>query len=156
MRPRPEHPRPDFVRGTHWQSLNGLWNFAFDQKDEGLLANWNKDLPLFQDKQIQVPWVHQTFLSGINERRDCSVVWYQRNLSPSNVLLNEKEDEILLHFGAVDYQSSVWVDGNLCASHRGGHTPFSANITSQFREAAKQKRDLSIVGQSLRPGFSRS
>lgn len=139
-----EHPRPDFVRDTHWQSLNGLWNFAYDKENTGLQESWNLN-PNFKDK-INVPFVHQTSLSGLHERTDCSVVWYHRTLSPTSLSYKET-DEVLLHFGVVDYQASVFVDGTLVVKHTGGHTPFSANITVQLRQAAKENRDISIVGK---------
>src|SRR5688500_20337139 len=73
--PRPEYPRPHFVRSL-WFNLNGEWEFAFDDNDEGLRLGWSdgRTLPL----RIIVPFAYQTPLSGINDKSIHEVVWYAR------------------------------------------------------------------------------
>jgi beta-galactosidase/beta-glucuronidase len=120
--PRPEYPRPQFVR-LDWLNLNGVWEFAFDDLDAGMSLGWPLGLPL--DQRIIVPFPYQSELSGINDKTVHEIIWYARNFEiPSNWAgMN-----ILLHFGAVDYQCTIWVNGQEVGHNRGGHTPFQFNI----------------------------
>ena len=120
---RSEHPRPDRQR-AHWQTLNGLWGFAFDPEKRGQREAWysQREYPL----QIEVPFCYQSPLSGIAGEEDCDVVWYQRAFTLEEAL---QGDRVLLHFGAVDYLAQVWLDGQFLGAHEGGYTPFSFDIT---------------------------
>ena len=129
--PRPEYPRPQFRR-ERWTNLNGGWRFAFDDGDAGLAAGWQNTTagdvraggsPF--DRSIVVPFCYQSKLSGIGETAFHDVVWYARTFdyAPAG------DERLLLHFGAVDYRATVWVNGAQVASHEGGHTPFSADVT---------------------------
>ncbi|WP_219834029.1 glycoside hydrolase family 2 protein [Paenibacillus sp. R14(2021)] len=121
---RAEHPRPQFMR-DNWVNLNGEWEFAFDDDNKGIALNWQAgetELP----KRIQVPFAYQSKLSGIHESTFHDIVWYRTALEIPAAFENK---QVLLHFGAVDYEASVWVNGVLVATHEGGHTPFQANIT---------------------------
>ncbi len=122
--PRPEHPRPDFFR-PDWMNLNGEWQFAFDEKDQGLTENWQapgKALPL----SITVPFAHQTPASGLNDQRISNVIWYKRAfLLPETM----KGRRVLLRFGAVDFRCQVYVNGALSGAHEGGYTPFALDVT---------------------------
>jgi beta-galactosidase/beta-glucuronidase len=129
--PRPEYPRPQFRR-EDWTNLNGEWSFAFDDSDAGLANGWQnvtlEDLRSANspfDRRITVPYCFQSKLSGIGETAFHDVVWYARTFeyAPSG------DERLLLHFGAVDYRATVWVNGMQVASHEGGHTPFSADVT---------------------------
>ncbi len=123
--PRPEYPRPQFVR-TQWKNLNGEWEFAFDDAKRGREERWynKEELPL----RITVPFAYQTPLSGINDKGIHEVIWYARSFTvPSAWLKNDQE--ILLHFGAVDYRSSIWVNGREVGHNQGGHVPFSFDIS---------------------------
>ncbi len=135
--PRPEYPRPQFRR-PGWINLNGEWSFAFDDKNAGLGEGWHRvsaeDLragvsPF--DRRITVPFCYQSKLSGIGDASFHDVVWYARSFesSPSNV-----DERLLLHFGAVDYRATVWINGARVAEHEGGHTPFSADVTRALRD----------------------
>ena len=129
--PRPEYPRPQFRR-RDWINLNGEWRFAFDDQDAGLTEGWQNLTPEDLhagaapfDRRIVVPFCYQSKLSGIGETAFHDVVWYAREFEhPPN-----QEGRLLLHFGAVDYRAHVWVNGVHVASHEGGHTPFSADVT---------------------------
>ena len=122
--PRPDYPRPQFVRDA-WESLNGEWEFAFDDENVGLREKWHRgDRAL--DRRIQVPFAFESKLSGIGEPGFHDVVWYRKQWSPPASFAGKR---VLLHFGAVDYEARVWVNGELVASHIGGHTPFVADIT---------------------------
>lgn len=121
--PLPEYPRPSFVR-PRWMNLNGIWKFAFDHDCSGEEKGWHEQ-PDF-DLNIRVPYVHQAPLSGIGEVAQIDSVWYARELEiPPDWL----EGRVLLHFGAADYQTTVWVNGREIGSHSGGFTPFSFDIT---------------------------
>ncbi|CEH14773.1 glycoside hydrolase family 2 protein [Ceraceosorus bombacis] len=142
--PRPEYPRPDRVRPDYpHKVLNGTWAFAFDEEDRGIDERWNRGgaqgaVHPALDKQIIVPFAHQTPASGLNDERACGVVWYARQFSMLQLLVQEAirdEERVLLHFGAVDYETKVWVEGELVVEHRGGHVPFHADITDVLQAA---------------------
>lgn len=130
--PRPEYPRPQFVR-RDWLNLNGDWEFAFDDADEGLTNNWSDGRTLPQ--RIVVPFAYQTQLSGINDQSIHEVVWYARDFE---VPQEWREQDIVLHFGAVDYRSAVWVNGQEVGHNQGGHVPFSFDIAPYLREGTNR------------------
>lgn len=122
--PRPEYPRPQMIR-DNWMNLNGTWEFAFDDQNTGLLSQWHlgsSEFPL----TIVVPYPYQSALSGHGTNAIHDVVWYRRTFATEPLDLNQS---LLLHFGAVDYEAHVWLNGKLVAHHEGGHTPFTADIT---------------------------
>lgn len=122
---RAEYPRPQFVREA-WMNLNGEWEFDFDDLNVGDAQKWHTGehaLP----RRIQVPFAFQSSLSGIGDPDFHDIVWYRRELEVPEHFKNKR---IILHFGAVDYEASVWINGNLVARHEGGHTPFCADITN--------------------------
>ena len=151
--PRPEYPRPQFRRET-WTNLNGEWHFAFDDQDAGLAEGWHgltaeglrsEDSPF--DRSIVVPFCYQSELSGIGETAFHDVVWYALTFEYVPV----GDERLLLHFGAVDYRATVWVNGAQVASHEGGHTPFSADVTDALSDenvlvvrAEDPSRDVTI------------
>jgi len=108
MIPRPEYPRPS-LRRRDWVNLNGEWEFGAGQS-----AAFNR--------RILVPFCPQSQLSGVGERAPGDVVWYRRRFAAPAA------DRLLLHFGAVDFRATVWVNGAEVASHEGGHTPFAVDI----------------------------
>ncbi|WP_423188966.1 glycoside hydrolase family 2 protein [Alkalibacterium sp. f15] len=121
---RTEYPRPQLVR-DEWLNLNGEWSFAFDDKDLGIKEGWYETEDLL-DQTIEVPYVYQSKASGINSQENHEIVWYKKNITMPK---SYDDKEIILHFGAVDYVSEVFVNGHKVGSHTGGHTPFSFNIT---------------------------
>ncbi len=123
--PRSEHPRPDFKRDTFF-NLNGEWQFAFDDLDEGLTAGWQRSGFMFPLKII-VPFVYQSKLSGIGPTDEIHrLLWYRRVFS---VPPDMKEQRVLLRFGAVDYRCRIYINGEMVGSHEGGYTPFCFDIT---------------------------
>lgn len=126
--PRPEYPRPQFVR-PDWLNLNGTWEFEFDDADRGVMERWPHTRPRFS-RNICVPFSFESELSGIGDHSFHSCVWYRRRFQISK---EWKGKRILLHFGAVDYRSTVWVNGILVTTHEGGHTPFECDITDALR-----------------------
>lgn len=124
--PRSEYPRPQFVR-QDWLCLNGEWDFQFDDADEGEEAGWyleGASAPFAQ--KISVPFTFQSKLSGIADPSFHDIVWYRRTFEVPEKWSGKRT---VLHFGAVDYVAKVWVNGQLAATHEGGHTPFHADIT---------------------------
>lgn len=145
--PRPEYPRPQFVR-EDWINLNGEWEFAFDDERKGVAKQWPSGrVPL--SSKIQVPFAFQSKLSGIGDPDFHDCVWYRKTFALPETF---KGKRVLLHFGAVDYEADVWVNGTLAVRHEGGHTPFSADITDLLQEqdnvivvkAVDDSRDLTI------------
>lgn len=126
--PRPEHPRPQFER-REWYNLNGVWEFAFDDRDRGERERWFDGRRF--DQQILVPFPYQSELSGIHDTTIHEVVWYARDFDPP---LGWKGRDLLLHFGAVDYRATVWLNGEEVGHNRGGHVPFSFEISPYVRE----------------------
>lgn len=134
MSHRPEYPRPQFVRAK-WLNLNGAWDFAFDDRDQGLEERWYDPANVEGrfPQRIEVPYVFQSALSGIGRRERHDLLWYHRTFEvPAG--WREGGQRVLLHFGAVDYRAWVWVNGELAAYHEGGHTPFHADITPLLAE----------------------
>lgn len=121
--PRPEHPRPDFERKA-WLNLNGEWQFEVDSSKSGIEKGWQTGHDL--SRRIKVPFCPESKLSGIGETDFLEAVWYRRMFKLGSALQAKR---IILHFGAVDYDARVWVNGTEVVHHRGGYTPFSADIT---------------------------
>jgi beta-galactosidase/beta-glucuronidase len=114
----PEYPRPLMTR-TEWKNLNGLWNFSTAPKDA--------KQPSAYQGEILVPFCIESALSGVQQKVGAdSVLWYQRDFT---VPKQWKGKRVLLHFGAVDWMTDVWVNGIKVGSHTGGYTPFSFDIT---------------------------
>lgn len=125
--PRPEHPRPDRLR-PDWLNLNGEWEFAFDPRDVGLKEGWHDGRPLPQ--RILVPFCPESLLSGVFDEDFHPLVWYARRFGLPEALRGRR---VLLHFGAVDYRSEVWLNGRRLGQHVGGYDPFSFDVTEFVR-----------------------
>jgi len=130
--PRPEYPRPHFVRSL-WFNLNGEWEFAFDDNDEGLRLGWSdgRTLPL----RIIVPFAYQTPLSGINDKSIHEVVWYARTFELPDEFYKR---DLLLNFGAVDYACTIWINGQEVGLNRGGHVPIQFDIAPYLKSGANR------------------
>jgi len=126
--PRPEYPRPQFVR-RDWLNLNGEWEFAFDDGDHGLDEGWWDGRPF--EERILVPFPYQCALSGVNDRGIHEAVWYARSFE---VPESYRDQDLLLHFGAVDYRTTVWLNGREVGHNRGGHVPFWFDIAPHLQE----------------------
>ena len=125
--PRPEYPRPQFVRQNNWKNLNGEWDFAFDDNNIGLKERWyKKEESIKFDKKIIVPFCFQSKLSGIGDESFHDIVWYRREfILPDNFAYKR----ILLHFGAVDYSCTVYLNGEFVGTHEGGYIGFNLDIS---------------------------
>ena len=127
----PEYPRPQLVR-KDWQNLNGLWQLAFGK--DGDEPPVGKDLP----ETILVPFPVESALSGVMKHADR--LWYRRTFrvpkgwgyDPKKVVRLD-ERRVLLHFGAVDWEAEVFVNGKALGTHKGGYDPFSFDITDALK-----------------------
>ena len=119
--PRSEHPNPQFER-QDWENLNGKWEFETDKSVSGT------DRKLFNAKKLSgeiiVPFCPESPLSGVGETDFLNSVWYKKNIEIKN-----KTKRIILHIGACDYLTTVYVNGKIVGSHKGGYTSFSFDIT---------------------------
>ena len=118
---------------SEWLSLNGEWEFDFDDGDQGLAEAWwdGRALP----SRITVPFAYQCILSRIEDKAIHEIVWYARTLE---VPAAWKGRDLLLHFGAVDYRATVWVNGHEAGHNRGGHVPFELDIAPYLQEGANR------------------
>ncbi|MBQ7182913.1 MAG: glycoside hydrolase family 2 [Clostridia bacterium] len=120
---RETHPRPDRVR-ENWRSLDGPWHFQMDREDTGIKERWQEGtgFPL----TIRVPFPYEAPLSGVGEQAPCGVVWYAREITVPEEMRGKR---VLLHFGAADHLTKVWLSGQYLGSHEGGYTPFTFDLT---------------------------
>lgn len=129
METRTEYPRPQFRR-DNWQTLNGEWQFAFDDKDEGLKRGfWSGKKQL--GKIINVPFTYEYEASGIGDTSRHPVVWYRREFTVAD---ENRGKGALLCFNGCDYIADVWVNGVHVSNHKGGFSPFSADITNALKK----------------------
>ncbi|MBP7152230.1 MAG: beta-galactosidase [Paludibacteraceae bacterium] len=123
----PEYPRPLMER-TEWLNLNGLWNYA--------ILPVGKQAPSTFDGKILVPFAIESSLSGVQKNvGKANELWYEREFTiPSKW----KNNRIILHFGAVDWKTDVWVNDVKVGQHSGGYTPFSFEITSALKNGSNK------------------
>ncbi len=114
------YPRPQLVR-PEWQSLNGTWEFAREEE-----PGWRGPQEVPWNGRIEVPFAPETPASGVGDTGFHAVCWYRRAFTAPPLTHGAR---LLMHFGAVDYAATVWVNGALVARHEGGYTPFMADIT---------------------------
>ena len=125
MIPRGEHPKPQFMRDT-WLNLNGSWAFEIDQSRSGEYRGLAKaDATL--NSQIIVPFCPESELSGVGYKDFMNGVWYQKKVTLTQ---GQCDGTVFLHFGAVDYEATVYVNGKKAGSHKGGYVSFKFDITS--------------------------
>jgi len=124
------YPRPQLQR-DNWSSLNGAWEFALDPEAELTLpkqVTWSRT--------IQVPFSPETTRSGIGDAGLYRACWYRRTFRTPE---REQEHRIILHFGAVDYHATVWLNGARLGEHEGGYTPFSFDVTDHLVSGQEQE-----------------
>jgi hypothetical protein len=128
-----EYPRPQMVR-KDWMNLNGLWEYAIQSRDQ--------QQPDSFDGQILVPFPVESALSGVmkavgEEKR----LWYRRTVKIPKKWASRR---MLLHFGAVDWDTTVWVNGRQVGNHRGGYDPFTLDITDTLKSSGEQEIVVSM------------
>ncbi|HOF98637.1 MAG TPA: glycoside hydrolase family 2 TIM barrel-domain containing protein [Paludibacteraceae bacterium] len=123
----PEYPRPLMER-SEWMNLNGLWNYA--------ILPVGKPAPSAFDGKILVPFAVESSLSGVQKNvGKANELWYEREFTiPSKW----KNNRVLLHFGAVDWKTDVWVNDVKVGRHTGGYTPFSFEITTALKNGSNK------------------
>lgn len=133
--PLPEYPRPQLVR-KNWQNLNGLWQYSILPKAQ------EETIPASFAGNILVPYAVEASLSGVGKTvgKD-SVLWYKRVIATPVV---KKGQQVLLHFGAVDWRCAVYVNGQKVGTHQGGYDPFSFDITTALKKGKQQEIAVSV------------
>ncbi len=131
--PHQEYPRPQMTRET-WVNLNGQWDYAIVSKSE--------PMPPTPDGKITVPFAVESALSGVNKvvGKDREL-WYKRSFEVSPAM---RRGKILLHFGAVDWEAEVFVNGKSAGIHRGGYDPFSFEINSFLQNGKSQELSVRV------------
>jgi beta-galactosidase/beta-glucuronidase len=131
--PLPEYPRPQMVR-DNWKNLNGLWEYSITPSDAGM--------PSAMQGKILVPFPVESALSGVNEKVGSEkLLWYRTKFTLPPAM---KGKRILLHFGAVDWDAEVFVNGTKAGSHRGAYDPFSFDITDLLKKSGTQQLDVRV------------
>jgi len=130
----PEYPRPQMTR-KRWENLNGLWDYAIRPTGE--------PQPESFDGQILVPFPVESALSRVQKQVGGDKrLWYRRTVRLAE---DWKNDRVLIHFGAVDWETTVWVNGKRVGQHRGGYDPFTFDVTDTLdRQADEQEIVLSV------------
>lgn len=124
----PEYPRP-IMKRADWKNLNGLWEYAIKEAGSSEPASF--------DGKILVPFAIESSLSGVQKRvGDTNELWYKRNFTVPSTWRNKK---ILLHFGAIDWKSDIWINDIKVGTHKGGFTPFSFDITPFLTKSSDQE-----------------
>lgn len=119
------YPRPQMKR-DRWVNLNGEWEYAIRPKEA--------PLPTPMDGKVLVPFAVESQLSGVMRSvTPADRLWYRRSFT---VPAEWKGERVLLHFGAVDFQAEVMVNGSVAGSHRGGSDPFSLDVTDYLKPGA--------------------
>lgn len=128
MTPRPEYPRPQFVR-EGWMNLNGTWQFEIDHGASGRARGLvTKEI---LDDEIIVPFCPESRLSGVEYTDFMRAVWYRRTFT----LPREADKKrVFINFGAVDYVCEVWINGISVGTHKGGYVSFQFEITSALHD----------------------
>lgn len=124
--PLSEYPRPDLARDP-WMSLDGEWDFVFDRLDVGIREEWFRSRTF--RKKIRVPFCVESPASGVGDTSPPKAMWYQRTFDPASISTPGRR--LLLHFGAADYATRVWLNGEFIGRHEGGYTPFVFDITDR-------------------------
>ncbi len=132
--PRPEHPRPDMLRDS-WMTLNGEWQFEIDKAADGAARGltYGKDL----NAKIIVPFCPESKLSGLGlgNTQKLKDVWYRRTFE---VPANFKDKRLRIHFGGIDYQSWVYINGQFAGTHIGENVEFNFDVTRLLKDGTNE------------------
>lgn len=128
-----DYPRPQFVR-KDWENLNGTWDFAFDDANEGEREGWFRDFR--GTLQIQVPFTYETKLSTIQDEKRHDNIWYRRRIQVDGAKL--AGHRLLIHFEGSDFHTKLWVNGQYAGDHKGGYARFSFDITELVKDGGNE------------------
>ncbi|MGC9350070.1 MAG: glycoside hydrolase family 2 protein [Anaerolineae bacterium] len=126
--PRPEYPRPQFKREP-WMNLNGKWTYVFDFGKSGRERDFQASTGFGEmpdGGEITVPFCPESALSGVGHKDFIEMMWYHREIK---VPTDWAGKHVILHFGAVDYECEVFIDGKSVGRHWGGTVAFSFDVT---------------------------
>ena len=143
--PRSEYPRPQFER-EYWVNLNGTWTYSFDFGQTGADRNFRNSKGF--DGKITVPFCPESSLSGVKHTDFIPCIWYQRTITVPETWGGKN---ILLNFGAVDYDATIFIDGKKVGRHCGAGSSFSLDIT-KFVKAGSSANLVIQVKDNLRGG----
>jgi beta-galactosidase/beta-glucuronidase len=130
----PEYPRPQMVR-KDWLNLNGLWDFAITPTDAAKPTSFSR--------QILVPFPVESALSGVMQSvSENDRIWYRRTVAIPRGWVGQR---VLLHFGAVDFETTVWVNGKQAGQHRGGYDAFSFDITDHLASSGDNELVVAVT-----------
>lgn len=131
--PLNDYPRPNLIR-EGWENLNGQWDYAITPINKGIPGSWNG--------KIVVPFPVESYLSGVQKTvgKD-SLLWYKRTFSVNKELVGKK---VLLHFGAVDWRTEVYINKKKVGTHEGGFTAFTFDISSYLNAGTENELILSV------------
>ncbi len=130
-----EYPRPQLVR-KDWLNLNGLWEYAIVRSGDAQ--------PEEYDGKILVPFPIESALSGVMERvGDKNELWYRKTFKILDQWMDD-DNRVILNFGAVDWEATVWLNGKLAGNHKGGYDAFSFDITDYLLPAQAQELVIKV------------
>ena len=129
----PEYPRPQMVR-KDWQNLNGLWDYGITDKDAPAPKQWQG--------KILVPFPVESALSGVMKRvYETNRLWYRRTFTISRGWRGKR---VLLNFGAVDWETTAWVNGKQVGTHQGGYDAFAFDVTDALNAKGENTIMVSV------------
>ena len=135
----PEYPRPQLVR-HRWLNLNGLWDYA--------ITSEKNSAPTAYDGKILVPFPVESVLSQVNKRVDeASRLWYRRTIE---IPADWSGQRVLLHFGAIDWEATITLNGKTFPTHRGGYDGFTIDITDAPKARGEPGIDRECLGSDRR------
>lgn len=130
---RQEHPKPQFER-ENWLNLNGVWQFEIDHGNSGEARGLQEEKRSLSGS-IVVPFCPESELSGVGYKDFMACVWYKRSFTLTKEQL---EGLVRVHFGAVDYKATIYVNGKRCGEHKGGFVSFFVDATPFVREGENE------------------